>query len=79
MVYLISQSNLCCKKHNKEVSRLKMQTQSGVGGVQPAALHLTAHSGCSFLFHYSLQYLKLIRFLRNAESDCRRALWADFS
>ncbi len=26
----------------------------------PAVLHLTAHCGCSFLFHYFLQYLQII-------------------
>ena len=28
--------------------------------LSPAAPHLTAHCGCSFLLHYTLQYLKLI-------------------
>lgn len=31
-----------------------------VCGLSPAALHLTAHSGGSVPFHYSLQYFKLI-------------------
>ncbi len=41
--------------------------------ILPATLHLTAHCDCSFLFHYSLQNIKLIcckKKKKKVQNDC---------
>lgn len=41
-----------------------------VCSLSPAALHLTAYYGCSFLFHYCLQYFKLMHCQKMPKLNC---------